>query len=235
MKKSLLLLALALFALPRYPHVQSDQGCDNEPEYYAPFCDDGNKIDGYWWYGIWVPGYIRLTSQFMRLPLLQDGRAVWYAPGVMEAQAPYRGLDMTGYVGGVASMSCADMGLPLWVLIDKGWEGPFLVVDCPQLDDVYGIVVGREEVIEVSWEQAKKWSGGEDPASGGWRVTVSRMDPYELSERYGPISAVKLSDWYAEHAEFYERTWFVTLDRRPVYQAPSTWRINGEWITFMAP
>lgn len=231
MKKSLLLLAI--FFLPwASPLDQSEQGCQNEPEYYATFCDDGNKIDGYWWYGIWIPGYIRNETQFIDLPPLMVGKAVWYAEGVMEAQVEQRGYDAEwfkqGYVDGVAAMSCADIGLDYWINRGvEGWEGPFLVLDCPQTDDQWGIIVGREEVVEVGWATKERW-GIDSPIN----VLVSRVAP---SESIHFIPTV-LSDWYLPLAEFYPRALIVDLDPRPVYRYPRTWRIDdANWVTYEQP
>jgi hypothetical protein len=210
-----------------------DPSCPYES--YSPACaEDDTLIDGYWWNSIWSPGYPRVASQFMDLPLLQTGRAVWYAPGVMRATAEQRGLSLHGYLDGAASMSCADIGLPMWVNRGFGWEGPFLVVDCPQLDDLWGIIVGREEVFEVGWDTARRWSGGGEPSPGGWDVMVSRVPP---SRRLEPSQTEPqiLSEWWAERVEFYPRALTVELDNRPIYRSPSTWRLGGEWITFSAP
>jgi len=216
------LLALVLTALWLWPGEASD--CPYES--YAEWCaEDDTLIDGYWQWGYWVPGLVRRESQFLDLPLVMEGRAVWYEPQVMEATAEARGLSLHGYLDGVASMSCADVGLPYWVNRGYGWEGPFLVVDCAQLDDVYSVIVHREEVVEVGWETAERW-GIQD---GGWQVTVSRVPPGRLPE------AVILAAWFQKRVEFYERALLVTLDARPIYRSPSTWRINGTWQTFERP
>jgi hypothetical protein len=190
-------------------------------------CDDGNTLDGYWQWGYWVPGLIRVRSQFMSLPLLQQGRGVWYEPGVMRATADIRGLSLVGYLDGAASMSCADVGLPLWIDRGYGYEGPFLVVDCPQLDDVYSVAVHREEVVEVGWDTAERW-GVQD---GGWQVTVSRVPPQQARH----ILPVRLRPWFLERVDFYPRAESVTLDPKPIYRGPSTWRLYGEWKTFRVP
>jgi len=188
-------------------------------------CDDGNTLDGYWQWTYWVPGLIRTEFQFTDLPLVMEGRAVWYEPQVMGATAEVRGLSLHGYLDGVASMSCADVGLPYWINRGFGWEGPYLVVDCPQLDDVYSVIVYREEVMEVGWRTAERW-GIQD---GGWQVVVSRVPPKRLPP------AVRLRPWFLERVEFYPRELTVTLDAKPIYRRPSTWRINGTWQTFTRP
>ena len=108
-----------------------------------------------------------------------------------------------------------------------GYEGPFLVVDCPQLDDVYSIIVHREEVIEVGWQTAQEWG----IQSGGWQVTISRIPP-AMATRLNPV---RLDDWFLERVEFYPQVETLTLDPRPIYRSPSTWRLYGKWTTFEAP
>ena len=190
-------------------------------------CDDGNTLDGYWQWGYWVPGLVRTQNQFEDLPLVMEGRAVWYGPQVMEATAEVRGLSLHGYLDGVASMSCADVGLPYWINRGFGWEGPYLVVDCPQLDDMYSVIVYREEVVEVGWRTAERW-GIQD---GGWFVTVSRVPP--AAARH--VLPVRLRPWFEERVEFHPRSLTVELDPKPIYRAPSTWRLDGEWVTFKEP
>jgi hypothetical protein len=204
-------------------------GCpEGAPESYGPACaQDDTLIDGYWQWGFWVPGLIRNESQFLDLPLVMTGRAVWYVAGVMEATAEVRGLSLRGYLDGVASMSCADLGLPYWIDRGFGWEGPYLVVDCPQLDDVYSVVVHREEVVEVGWRTAQRWV----IEDGGWDVRVSRVPSAEIDS-----SMVPLRPWFLQAVRFYPAALTVELDPRPIYRAPSTWRIDGtNWTTFTRP
>ena len=223
-------VAIAMCALAVWlANAEAGDGCPRgAPESFSQACaQDDTPIDGYWQWDYWVPGLVRVRSQFLELPLVYGGRAVWYAPGVMEATAEARGLSLLAYVDGVASMSCADLGLPLWIDRGFGYEGPFLVVDCPQLDDIYSVVVHREEAIEVGWRTAEEWG----IQSGGWEVRVSRVLP-TLPNR---IKQIRLRDWFLERAKFYPRVERLTLDPRPIFRAPSTWRLYGEWITFEAP
>jgi len=209
--------------------VSAGPGCpEGAPESFSEACaQDDTLVDGYWQWGYWVPGLIRVRSQFLELPLVMQGRAVWYAPGPMEATAELHGLSLLAYVDGAASMSCADIGLPVWIDRGYGYEGPFLVVDCPQLDDVYSIIVHREEVIEVGWQTAQEWG----IQSGGWQVTISRIPP-AMATRLNPV---RLDDWFLERVEFYPQVETLTLDPRPIYRSPSTWRLYGKWTTFEAP
>jgi hypothetical protein len=236
----LALTAALLGVLAIFPPA-TKQGCPaNASEWAYPDCDDGNYITGYWWHSeSWVPGLIRNDSQFVNLPPVMRGRAVWYAAGIMEATAEVRGLSLDGYIDGVASMSCADIGQAYWISRMETapeqplWEGPFLVVDCPQLDDVYGIIVGREEVIEVGWRTAHRWADG-PPPPGGWQVLASRLAPMDSMP-----PTVVLSTWFPPQAEFYARALEVTLDPNPLYRNQNgvvSWRIDGlNWVSFSPP
>jgi hypothetical protein len=200
-------------------------------EWDYPACDDGNPIDGYWWWGeVFVPGLIRNESQFLRLPPVMEGTAVWYSAEVMEATAEVRGLSLDGYVDGVAAMSCADIGISYWIDRGEGWEGPFLVVDCPQLDDVWAVIVNRREVVEVGWTTFERWG------QGPWPVTVSRVPP----EAAKHLMAMELWPWFLERVKFYPRQMEVTLDPRVLYRPPNspmpTWRVDGvNWVEFSQP
>lgn len=240
----LALTAALLGVLAIFPPA-TKQGCPaNASEWAYPDCDDGNYITGYWWHSeSWVPGLIRNDSQFVNLPPVMRGRAVWYAAGIMEATAEVRGLSLSGYIDGVASMSCADIGQSYWISRMETapeqplWEGPFLVVDCPQLDDVYAIIVGREEVVEVGWKTAMRWAVMEseyDPPPGGWQVLASRLAPTDSMP-----PTVVLSTWFPQRAEFYARALEVTLDPKPLYRNQNgvvSWRIDGQnWVSFSPP
>lgn len=215
------LLALALAAMLSLP---LDAKCPpSYDEWDSPACDDGNPIDGYWGnHGTWVPGLIRDSSWFMTTPLVFEGKAVWYSPYLMEATAEYRGLDLSKYKGGVSGTTCADIGLSYWLKRQHHeWEGPFLVVDCARRGDLYGVIVTREEAVEVSWELKNEW-GIDGPI---W-VRVSKLPPQEtdLHER-----VYNLRDWFLDRVEFYPVAMEVTLDRKPLYHSPNFWRFYDVW------
>lgn len=43
------------------------------------------------------------------------GEATYYAAGVMERVAAFRGLSLEGYAGGVALNRAGDLGRPVWL------------------------------------------------------------------------------------------------------------------------
>lgn len=125
--------------------------------------DENSPYDGYWWFNqeSWVPGYISLETWYTPAPRRIIGGAVFYAPGVMAATAKVRGFSLKGYVDGVSLMSPADIGRSVWLKRPGyDWEGPFLVVDCARRGDMYPIIVGREEAVEVGWDTASRWGMG---------------------------------------------------------------------------
>jgi len=208
----LLLILLALLTVA----VGEAGGC--YPEYDSPDCDDNWPINGYWWHDheVWVPGYISIETWFAPAPDHFGGRVVYYAQGIMEATARWRGLSLDGYVDGVALMSPADIGHKVWIKFDGLWEGPFLVVDCARRGDMYPVIMHREEAVEVGWETAQRWNL-EPPYPD---VEVSKMKP-----RAG--EGVVLSEWYEDVVEFTD-----SMGPWIYFRPPNEWRINGEWMTF---
>jgi len=116
-------------------------------------------------------GGLLVTRETWQTPAPQYavGGAVFYSPGIMEAQFRYRGWDPAHYLDGVAMMSPANIGDIVWLKRPGGeWEGPFLVVDCAMRGDFYSVAIGRREIVEVGWKTAQRWGMG--PFDGGWRM-----------------------------------------------------------------
>ena len=201
-------------------------------EYAYPTCNDGSVLNGYWWRDIaWVPMYPSLDSWFTPAPIYFTGGAVFYAINVMEANAEVRGLNLSGYVDGVALMSPADISLPVWLKIPNGkWEGPFLVVDSSMRGDVYPIVINRNEAIEVGWKTAKRWGMVNEKGQVNlWimeNVEISKINPIYLTG-----SATDYKKWWLDHLKPAN---YRDLGS-PIYISPSTWSINDVWLTFHSP
>lgn len=174
----------------------------------SPDSDNPRSLyDGYWWREeSWVPGWISVGTWFTPAPLAIQGRAVYYAPGIMEATARVRGMSLSGYVDGVSLMSPADIGRTVWIKRTGGWEGPFLVVDCARRNDMYGVVVGRREVVEVGFQTAEKW--GMAHGTGGAGYTAYRWSTDEVTVYIGdkpptiPVNPIIYKDWFLERVEF---------------------------------
>ena len=167
----------------------------------------GYLYDGYWWQGeVWVPGFISLETWYRPAPRHMVGKAVFYAPGVMHATAQVRGLSLDGFLDGVSLMSPADIGRTVWLLRPGGeWEGPFLVVDCARRNDMYGILVGRDEVVEVGWDTAVRWGmgygHGKPWALEGVEVWVGDQAPSPtMLTRDFPVQ--NYDEWFIERATY---------------------------------
>ncbi len=182
--------------------------CNNEWEDLG--CDDGNTYNGFWWFQRWIPGLPDYPTQFLEYPLLTIGKAAFYGPRVMEGTVTYRGLNLNNYVGGVALMTCDDLRKSVW-LQRPGlkWEGPFLVVDCARRNDLYGIIIYREEVVEVDFKTALRWGmiASYDFMSGDYEVAqwmirdvlVSKIRPDLLPLQ---TEIVNLSNWFLENVTY---------------------------------
>lgn len=210
----MLLLACMAFA---FPYNAPAHNC--EREYYEPLCDNGNPTDGYFWHGteVWVPGYITVETWFTPSPDHFTGKAVYYAQGLMEATAEWRGMSLDGFVGGVALMSPSDVGETVYIKF-REWEGPFLVVDCARRGDMWPVIMHRGEAVEVGHRTAIRWEL-EPPYPD---VIVSKKPPNGLQSE-----PVKLTNWYENVYKFTDH-----IGPRVLYRAPNQWRIEGEWQTF---
>ena len=179
---------------------------------YAPFpaCQDETPnwlYDSYCWRGYPVPGLPSYATQYSVQPTLVMGKALFYAPYVMEATARYRGLSLDGYLGGVATMTCGSLGESVWLKRpEHDWEGPYRVVDCARRNDLYGLITYWGDSVEIDWKTARRWgmvSGAwDDWAVNAWMlrgVLMSHTDPAELSPDE-PI--VQLSDWFLGAVEY---------------------------------
>jgi hypothetical protein len=105
-----------------------------------------------------VPGLITNETWWTAQPEHVKGKAVWYAPNIMEATAEWRGMSLEGFAGGVALMSPAEMGEVVWLKRPGfSWEGPFLVVDASARVHMWVTVTHIGEVVEVDWNTARRW------------------------------------------------------------------------------
>ena len=173
--------------------------------------DDGITwlYNGYNWTDGYTPGLPDYSSQFLDYPELSQGKAVFYGPYAMNGTARYRGMSLDGYYGGVALLTCGDLGKSVWIKRpDHNFEGPFLVVDCARRNDLYGITVHREEVVEVDFNTALKWGMVTyDKATYNWGVKkwlirdviVSRANPDGLCGNE-PVELFK--NWFLKNVTY---------------------------------
>jgi hypothetical protein len=210
--------------------------------------DDGNAYNGYWWWDGWVPGLVTFETQFLRLPPVSLGSAVFYAPGVMESNVEYRGLSLDGMIGGVAVQFCSQIGHSVWLLRPgqdelSGWEGPYIVADCSRRNDLFGQILYRDQVVEVDFETAVRWGlaryGGEQN-DGRWSTIRGRLDGVLVStedpQTHYNGQITDLSTWFEQQVEFAERS--ENHHQIQNYEPPATggglpsWLINGTWTTY---
>jgi len=120
---------------------------------------DDNPLNGYFQPDRgWIPGLIDDESWNRGVPIYSVGGAVWYSPNVMEGTARYRKMPLENYVDGVSLMAPSDIGETVWLRRPgHDWEGPFLVVDCAQINHHFAAVYYAEEVVEVGWTTALRW------------------------------------------------------------------------------
>lgn len=121
--------------------------------------NDNNPLNGYYQPDRgWVPGLITQRSWNIPHPPYSYGGAVWYAPNMMEGTARYRGLSLDGFLDGVSLMSPSDIGQTVWLRYPGGeWEGPYLVVDCAQINHHFAATYYNKETVEIGWQTALRW------------------------------------------------------------------------------
>jgi hypothetical protein len=182
----------------------------NESNYV--FCQNDSLLDGYWWNKLgkdwWIPVYPSLRSWFLPVyvkePEVMSGNAMYYAPGVMEATAEWRGLSLDGFKDGISLMSPADIGSTVWIYTkDRGWYGPLLVVDCARQGDIYPLVYYMHEVAELGAKTAKDLglvtAKGQRLKSKLEDILVTKMNPSEVD--LNNINAVDFKTWWISNLE----------------------------------
>ena len=236
--------------------------------YYCDKLGDSHKINGYYYNDpdyeqfcrrseyFWIPGILTYESQFMRMPDLVIGKVYGYEANLMEHTAMFHELNIDNVRDGITLPFCSEIGGYVWVKrphnlgIDGTgeWEGPFRVVDCAGVLDLYNVVVRREEVAEVGFQTAVDWTMVKDLEQTGestwdkkwdmrsWytEIIVSKINPEYLPDDLEPVV---LADWFAERATFYEtqEEWDNAYKPLPkTFDQVQSWRFepNGEWVVF---
>ena len=141
------------------------------------------------------PCWVSNETYYARLPQHIIGKAVMYAPGLMEATAEFNGLDLSGFRGGVATSSAAMIGQVVWLrVLDQEWEGPYLVVDVSGRPDVWLHVVDRGTVIEVDFPTAVEWGMATGNFSSWEMISGALADVEVWSGLLPPDLSVSPSD-----------------------------------------
>jgi hypothetical protein len=243
LRKIFLILILLAFLFSIF--TISAKANENPPcltENESPLCDDRNNYNGYWQFGFWIPGLPTFESQFLRMPDISSGSAVIYAPGVMLANAQYRGLSINGFVGEVATPFCSEIGHSVWLKRpNHDWEGKFLVVDCAKRNDLYGIIEFRDQVVEVDFDTAVRWGMAKyiNMKDNTWEMLTGRLNNVILS-KIPPDEIdnepIDLSVWFLQNVTYAKQSEYRLQIQN--YLPPEngiglpSWKINGKWIIF---
>lgn len=186
-------------------------------------CDNRNLLDGYLNRGFCVPGYIDNTTWFSPAPRHIIGKATWYSEGLMKATANWRGMDLTGFVGGVSLMSPADIGEVVWLKRPgENWEGPFLVVDCSTRGDMYATIVYVKESVEVDFKTAVRWGMVSQNEKEIYHWGLNEVEVYKGLRPPEDSSPVIYADWFLQGVAFdniYEinKRWSIEMTRYKNY------------------
>lgn len=166
-------------------------------------CENESRLDGYqmpsWANDFCVPGEVTWDAWMCGSPGSFTGLMSSYAEGVMERVAERYGVKdgnwrRAGYKGGVALMSCAEVGRKVYLTLPgRGREGPFLVVDCSQRKHMFYHVVHMGLAVEVDYQTAKRWG-----------VYVA---PYIEVGKGG----VSYRSWWMRHCLEFETEWWLRL------------------------
>jgi len=152
-------------------------------------------------------------------PQYAVGNATYYAPWSMEATANIRGMSLDGFLDGVSLMSPADIGETVWIRRpNHDWEGPFLVADCAQGNDIWPAIYYKREIIEVGFVTAVNWGLARLTNTGweaiGWRVENVQVWKGETRPTGDIGEPVHYPDWWLWQVE-----WLKYKDSR-IYGGP---------------
>lgn len=128
-------------------------------------CDDDNPYNGFVWHGDCLPGVLEKHTDRFAYPSVATGNFAYYDDGVMAMVAGNRGWDLSGYVGGIAVQSCAEVGKTAYFTMSGLTLGPFLIIDCAGYEGLFRNIVYMGLVAEVPYsvyaelQEQGLWSG----------------------------------------------------------------------------
>jgi hypothetical protein len=157
--------------------------------------------------GFELPGWVTNDTWYREMPQYTVGRAVWYAPHLMNSTALMRDMDLEGFAGGIATNSAGMMGKVAWLKRpNHSWEGPFLIVDVGQRNHAYHQAINVKSIVEVDFETALRW-GITSGSTSSYRINKWFEPDVEMWVGLQPPPAgignpTNYEKWYAANAEF---------------------------------
>jgi hypothetical protein len=159
-----------------------------------------------------LPAWVTNDTWYRNMPRHTVGRAVPYAPNLMNSTAEFRGMNLEGFKGGVATNSVGMMGQVVWLKRPGNvWEGPFLVVDVGQRNHAYHQAMNVKTIVEVDFETAIEW-GIYSYSRGSKGYVINRWFEGDVemwvglekptAEEDANSIPVNYEKWYGENAEF---------------------------------
>lgn len=181
----------------------------------APPADANRTIDckPHYLENYYLPAWVTNDTWYREMPQYTVGKAVWYAPGLMNSTAKFRGMSLEGFKGGVATNSVDMMGKTVWLKrVGLPWEGPFLVVDVGQRNHAYHQAVNVKTIVEVDFKTAIKWGivSYNSGAKKGYQIDKWYEGGVEMwaglemptHEAETATEAIVYNEWYEENAKF---------------------------------
>lgn len=183
--------------------------------------------------GYSLPGWVTNNTWYREMPQYTTGKAVWYAPHLMETTAQFRGMSLDGFMGGVATNSVGMMGKVIWLKRPGlSWEGPYLVVDVGQRNHAYHQAINVGTIVEVDFETAARWgivtktTGGKGYRVNYWAVKDVQMwvglEPPNMAAGSAMPDPINYHDWYLQNAQICDgepnRKWKLTEDMIADYE-----------------
>ncbi len=174
-----------------------EEGCTAEPYYL--------------WNTFYTPGWISNDTWYRQTPQHTIGKAMWYAPGIMDTTARYRGMNTDGFKGGVSVISPGNIGRVVWLKRpDMSWEGPYIVVDSSQRNHAYSHTVSQGEHVEVSFDIAREWGLVQLDKSVKKGYSVNEwVSSYDVELYFGLLppkedigEPIRMEEWYRKTARF---------------------------------
>lgn len=162
-------------------------------------------MHGYCDRGYYIFGYITNSTAQLQAPAHSIGSVVWFNPNKMEETAAINGTNLTGYLDGIALMSCSDVGKEVY-LQREGYdkEGPFIVASCAWQAHMFGSICYIGEVAEVGFKTAERW-GMVSLVNNEKIVNRYREDNVQVFVNGGVTSSetpVDYRSWWLDQVEF---------------------------------